>query len=60
MESQISSEISEQDQSTLEEKNNVEMDTNDEKRKNKEQEDDSEIQTKTGEISVFDQYKPTI
>ena len=60
MESQISSEISEQDQSTLEEKNNVEMDTNDEKKMNKEQEDDNEIQTKTGEISVFDQYKPTI
>ena len=47
-------EISEQDESTQEEMNQVEMDTNNEKKKNKEQEDDNEIQRITGEISVFD------
>lgn len=54
------SENSEQDKSTQEEKNQVAVDTKDEKRKKIEQEDDNAIHTKTGEISVSDQYKSTI
>ena len=56
----MSGEISEQEESTQEEKNHVEMDTNDEMRRNKGQEDNNAIQTNTGKISFFDQYKPTI
>ncbi|KAM8747847.1 uncharacterized protein AB9X84_015731 isoform 1-T1 [Acanthopagrus schlegelii] len=44
MESPMPSEISEQDESTQDEMNQVEMDTNNEKKKNKEQEGDHEIQ----------------
>lgn len=54
MESQMPDEISEQAESTQEERNQVEMDTKDEKSRNIMQEADSEIQTKTGKISVFD------
>ena len=60
MESPMPGEISEQDELTQDEMNQVEMDTNNEKKKNKEQEDDNEIQRITGEISVFDQYGSTI
>ena len=50
------SENSEQDKSTQEEKNQVAVDTMDEKIRNIEQEHYNEIQSKTGEILVFDQY----
>ena len=56
----MSGEVSEQDESTQEDRNQVEMDSYDETRRNKGQEDDNSIQTKTGEISVFNQYKSTI
>ena len=45
-------ETSEQNELTLEERQ-VELDTSDKKKKNKEREDDNEVQRKTGEISVF-------